>query len=273
MNAYFSIIRPNVCFLAVFGVLVGVILSFARSPAIILIALLAAFLICAGGNVINDYYDYEIDKINKPKRPLPSGKIAPKKAAAYYLVLSATGVALALLVSPAFFWIAVFNFTISTLYAWKLKKIAIIGNIADSFLAAVTFLSGALIGMGFLDLLNSPVLILAGVAFLTTMGREIYKDIEDIKGDESLGARTLPIIVGGAVSMTFARILVFSGAISATVPYVYHVFGISYIISVIPCITVLLYSIMLKDPKKAQKTVKVGMFLGIFAFLVGVLIG
>ncbi len=273
MNAYWSIIRPNVCFLASIGVLVGAILSSAGNPATILIALLAAFLICAGGNVINDYYDYEIDKINKPKRPLPSGKITPRKAAAYYLVLSATGVALALLVSPPFFWIAVFNFTISALYAWKLKKIAIIGNITDSFLAAVTFLSGALISMTFWDMLASPVLILASIAALTTMGREIYKDIEDTKGDKALGAKTLPILVGSTMSMTLARILVFSGAISAIIPYIHHVFGISYIISVIPCITVLLYSTILKDPKKAQKTVKSGMFLGIFAFLVGALIG
>lgn len=272
MNAYWSIIRPNVCFLAVFGVLTGAILTSAGNPATILIALLAAFLICAGGNVINDYYDYEIDKINKPKRPLPSGKITPRKAVAYYLMLSAAGIALALAVSPAFFWIAIFNFTISALYAWKLKKIAIIGNITDSFLASVTFLSGALISTSFQGI-SSPVLILAGIAFLTTMGREIYKDIEDIKGDKALDAKTLPILVGSRTSMNLARIFVILGAASAIIPYIHNVFAVNYIISVIPCIIVLLYSIILKDPKKAQKIVKIGMFLGIFAFLVGALAG
>ena len=273
MNAYWSIIRPNVCFLASIGVLTGAILSSAGNPTAILIALLAAFLICAGGNVINDYYDYEIDKINKPKRPLPSGKITKKNAAAYYFQLSTIGSALALLVSPPYFTIAILNFTISTLYAWKLKKIAIIGNITDSFLAAVTFLSGALISTGFQNLLTSPVLILAGIAFLTTMGREIYKDIEDTKGDKALGAKTLPILIGNTASMNLARIFVILGAASATIPYIHHVFTINYIISVIPCIIILLYSTISKDPKKAQKTVKIGMFLGIIAFLIGALTG
>ncbi len=273
MNAYLEITRPNVCFLTVFAVLVGAILSSTGNPIILLVALIAAFLICAAGNVINDYCDYEIDKINKPKRPLPSGKITLRKVVAYYFLLNTVGIALALLVSPAYFTIAIFNSIISILYAWKLKKIAIIGNITDSFLAAVTFISGALISMTFLDMLTSPVLILAGIAALTTMGREIYKDIEDIKGDKALGAKTLPILVGNSASMILARTFVILGAISAIRPYIHQVFGINYIISVIPCIIVLLYSTILKDPKKAQKIVKIGMFLGIFAFLVGTLMG
>ena len=273
MNTYLNIIRPNVCFLASIGVLTGAILTSTANPLLILIALIAAFLICAGGNVINDYYDYEIDKINKPKRPIPSGRITKKKAISYYFLLSATGILLSLFVSPAYFWIATLNYTTATLYAWKLKKIAILGNITDSFLAAVTFLSGALISTGFHDLLTSPVLILAGIAFLTTMGREIYKDIEDKKGDKALGAKTLPILAGTAISMNLARTFVILGAASAIIPYIHKTFGNYYMISVLPCITILLYSTILKDPKKAQKTVKTGMFLGILAFLVGALTG
>ncbi len=273
MNAYWKIIRPNVCFLAVLGVFVGAVLSSVYDVTLVLPALAAAFFICAGGNVINDFFDFEIDKINKPKRPLPSGKISPGRALSYYLLLSAAGIGLSLSVSVPFFWIAVFNFLVSTLYAWKLKKIAIIGNITDSFLAAVTFLAGGLIAGSFFDILNSPVLVLAFIAFLTTMGREIFKDVEDMKGDKALGARTLPILAGGAISMNIARMFAALGALSAVLPYMTQMFGEYYIISAMPCMCVLLYSATLKDPKRAQKMVKIGMFLGIFAFLVGAYFG
>lgn len=272
MNAYWKIIRPNVCFLAVLGVFVGALLSSVYDVTLVLPALAAAFFICAGGNVINDFFDFEIDKINKPKRPLPSGKISPGRALSYYLLLSAIGIGLSLFVSAPFFWIAVFNFMVSTLYAWKLKKIAIIGNITDSFLAAVTFVAGGLIAGNF-DILNSPVLILAFIAFLTTMGREIFKDVEDMKGDKALGARTLPILLGGAVSMNIARMFAALGALSAVLPYMSRMFGEYYVLSAMPCMWVLLYSTALKDPKSAQKMVKTGMFLGIFAFLVGAYFG
>jgi len=255
------------------GVFVGAVLSSVYDVTLLLPALAAAFFICAGGNVINDFFDFEIDKINKPKRPLPSGKISPRRALSYYLLLSAVGIGLSLSVSAPFFWIAVFNFMVSTLYAWKLKKIAIVGNITDSFLAAVTFLAGGLIAGSFFDILNSPVMVLAFIAFLTTMGREIFKDVEDMKGDKALGARTLPILTGGAISMNIARMFAALGALSAVLPYMSRTFGEYYIISAMPCMCVLLYSTAQKDPKRAQKMVKTGMFLGIFAFLVGAFFG
>ncbi|MEA3343686.1 MAG: UbiA family prenyltransferase, partial [archaeon] len=123
------------------------------------------------------------------------------------------------------------------------------------------------------DILNSPVMVLAFIAFLTTMGREIFKDVEDVKGDKALGARTLPILVGGAISMNIARMFAALGALSAVLPYMSRMFGEYYIVSAMPCIGVLLYSTTQKDPEGAQKRVKTGMFLGIFAFLVGAYFG
>lgn len=269
MSIFWKITRPNVCFLAILGVFVGALLSPATGTSSLILAMLAAFFICAAGNVINDICDYDIDKINKPERPLPSGKISQKDAVAYYFLLSATGIALSLSVSPSFTAIAILNFIIAALYAWKLKQIALVGNITDSFLASVTFIAGGLITGTYKDILTSPILILAIIAFLTTMGREIFKDIEDIIGDKAAGAKTLPILAGNKTSMTVARLFSGLGAFSAIIPYTYNMFGIFYLISVIPCTTMLLYSTTQKDPKKAQKTIKKGMFLGIFAFLVG----
>ena len=273
MNPYVEIMRPNVCVLAVLGVFVGAILFPALDIVRLAIAMAAAFLICAGGNVINDYYDFEIDKINKPKRPMPSGKITHEKAMSHYFTLSAAGLLLALFVSMPYFTIAVFNFMLSTLYAWKLKKMTIIGNVTDSFLASVTFISGGLVSGAPIDVLMSPVLILAFIAFLTTMGREIFKSVEDMSGDKIAGAKTIAVVAGEAFSMSVARSFVILGVVAAVIPYALRMFGVYYIIAVVPCIAVLMYSATLKNPRKAQKTVKIGMFLGIFAFLVGAFTG
>lgn len=273
MNPHWDIIRPNVCLLAALGIFVGAVISGVTGIIPLILAVSATFLICAGGNVINDYYDYEIDSINKPKRPLPSGRMTRKKAVAYHFILSMTGITLSLLVSSAFFTLAILNYLISTLYAWKLKKIAIIGNITDAFLGSVTFLAGGFIIGTFRSMPAPPVLVLAFIAFTATMGREIFKDIEDIIGDKALGARTLPIIAGTKTSTVIARILLVVSATSAILPYRYDMFGSYYMIAVIPCILMLLYSATLKSPEKAQKTVKIGMYLGIFAFLVGAFTG
>lgn len=269
MNPYIDIMRPNVCVLAVLGVFVGAILFPALDVVRLAVAMAAAFLICAGGNVINDYYDFEIDKINKPKRPMPSGKITHQKALSHYFTLSAMGLLLALFVSLSYFSIAVFNFMLSTLYAWKLKKMVVVGNVTDSFLASVTFIAGGLVSGAFFDVVLSPILILAFIAFLTTMGREIFKSVEDVSGDRIAGARTIAVVAGDAFSMSVARAFVMLGVVAAVIPFMLKMFGVYYILAVVPCVAVLMYSATLQDPRRAQKTVKIGMFLGIFAFLAG----
>jgi len=73
--------------------------------------------------------------------------------------------------------------------------------------------------------------------------------------------------------MSVARSFVILGIVAAVIPFMLKMFSVYYIIAVVPCVAVLLYSATLKDPRKAQKTVKTGMFLGIFAFLVGAFTG
>ena len=81
MNPYLEITRPTVCILSVLGLIIGALVAgtLAVFPVLIL-AIIAAFLICASGDVINDYVDYEIDKINAPGRPLPSGRMSKRAA-------------------------------------------------------------------------------------------------------------------------------------------------------------------------------------------------
>ncbi|MBI2583273.1 MAG: UbiA family prenyltransferase, partial [Candidatus Aenigmarchaeota archaeon] len=99
MNPYIEITRPNVCALTVLGIIIGaLVVGILGFYAELVYAVLAGLLLCAGGNVINDFFDAEIDRVNRPERPIPSGHITPNSALYYYLVLSVIGLALALLV-------------------------------------------------------------------------------------------------------------------------------------------------------------------------------
>lgn len=238
----------------------------------LLSAVAATFLISSGGNVINDYFDYEIDRINRPNRILPSRGISRKNALMYFWLLNTLGLLLAFRVNHPFFGIAVLNSVVSLGYAWKLKRTPLIGNIADSWLASATFLAGGLVVASISEVVSSPLVLLAVIAFLVTMGREIYKDIEDVKGDEACGATTMPIAIGISNSMRIAKMLVMLGVLFAIIPYLNKTFNELYLAAVLPSIIILLYAVKADEPVKAQKTLKTGMFLGATAFLIGALL-
>ena len=87
MNAYLEIIRPGNAIMAVIAVLLIAIISGIFTIKILL-ACIVVFIITGAGNSINDYFDYKIDAINKPERPIPSGRISLNKAGFYSLVLA-----------------------------------------------------------------------------------------------------------------------------------------------------------------------------------------
>ncbi|MDP2974417.1 MAG: UbiA family prenyltransferase, partial [Candidatus Diapherotrites archaeon] len=90
---FVSIIRPLNCLMAAFGAFIGYSIagSAIQFQKEIGIAMAAAFLVCAGGMVINDYFDRNVDKRLHPRKPLPSGAIKPKTALLYAIALFIAG--------------------------------------------------------------------------------------------------------------------------------------------------------------------------------------
>ena len=232
MNPYIQLLRPSVILLGAFGALVGAIVSGFTSPLLIFIAMLVVLLVGAGGNVINDYFDYEIDKINKPDRPIVSGKVSQKTALIYSTVLYTLGIVLAVYLNFYCLILALFNVFITIVYSWKLKKHLVVGNMIPSWLAASSFLFGALLigGVGMI------ALILSTMAFLSNMGREIVKDIEDVIGDSKSGSKTFPIVFGNKTAKLIATGFVFLAIGLTPIPYElgllngYYVYIIIYLL-------------------------------------------
>ncbi|OYT43011.1 MAG: geranylgeranylglycerol-phosphate geranylgeranyltransferase [Candidatus Aenigmarchaeota archaeon ex4484_56] len=266
---YIRITRPNICVLAWFAFLIGAfIIGLNIFSLIFILSSISVLMICAGGNIINDYFDYEIDKINKPKRPLPSGRIYLKNVLIFYLIVNIFALIVAYLVNIYFFTLVIVNILTAFIYSYKLKRMLLIGNIIDSYLASVCFVAPILIYNSFTFIVNSPLFILGLIAFFGNFSREIIKDIEDVKGDKDLGAYTLPIAFGKDNAWLIAKILILIALILGVLPYYYDYVSVLYFAGYIPAI-ILCISSFNKDAAKSQKRIKKAMFALLIGFLIG----
>lgn len=168
-------------------------------------------LIAAAGYIINDYYDIKIDLVNKPERVIIGQGITRRYAILFHTVLSLSGVAIGFFLG----WqIGVINFASAFLLWWysnDLKRQPFIGNVVVALLTALSIvIVDALYRTG-----SFLIVTYASFAFFMTLVREIIKDIEDLKGDDTFGCRTLPIIWGirRTKLLVYAIILVFVSAV------------------------------------------------------------
>jgi 4-hydroxybenzoate polyprenyltransferase len=152
----------------------------------------ATGMIAAAGYIINDYYDIKIDLINKPERVVIGKGITRRYALLLHTVLSLLGIAIGFLLD----WrIGIINFASVFLLWWysnDLKRQPFIGNVVVAILTAMgIIIVDALYRTG-----NTLIFIYASFAFFMTLIREIIKDMEDLKGDDTFGCKTLPIVWG-----------------------------------------------------------------------------
>jgi len=190
------LIRIHNCLLAGVAVWVGAHLcnNMFHNPSIYLSAIAIA-LICGAGNAFNDYCDVEIDRINHPSRPLPTGLLPPYAAIVVSIILNFMAIILAALSGIRILIPVVIYILALILYNLNLKKIVFCGNLLIAILGGGAFMIGGLATCpDNLWTLPGP-LVPAIFAFLFHLGREILKDIADYKGDRALGYRILPEIM------------------------------------------------------------------------------
>jgi geranylgeranylglycerol-phosphate geranylgeranyltransferase len=278
MNPYVEILRPGNALMGAISIILVAIIDKTVSIPVIL-AMITVFFETAAGNVINDYFDYKIDLVNKPERPLPSGRISLKngKNYAYFLFLAGTicGFLISYLTNNWIpFIIVLIADAILYLYAYKLKATPLIGNLAVGFMTGFGFVFG-----GFT--INNPNIILISLylgffAFVMTTARELAKDMEDIEGDKADGAKTLPIIIGTKIPALISAILIIVDSALCPILYFNHIFGFYYLIVISIGVILFLYSAFLiiksQDRETASivsKYLKIGMLIAFVAFVAG----
>lgn len=270
MNPYIQLIRPLNCLMSAVGVIVGAIVGIgidfnADISLNIILAFLTATIFTASGNAMNDYLDRDTDKINHPNRPIPSGKIKPKQALIVVIIGFSIAFILGIFINLICFVIVVINAILMFSYEKTLKERGAVGNLTISWLTASLFLFGG----AAVDEIEITA-VLAFLAFLATFGREIIKDIEDIEGD--VDRKTLPKAIGVKNASVIASIsLLIAVSLSFLPVYPLDIFDWKYFIIVVFADACFIISIFLtfKKPKKASKTMKIAMFIGLIAFLIG----
>ena len=205
-----------------------------------LLLVLSTMMIAAAGNIINDYFDVKADRVNKPERLIIGKFVKRRVAIVTHWVINFFSFIIALYLSwklDTFWYLFIHLFSINLLwyYSVYLKRKFLIGNM---LIALLTALVPIIVGFYFHDIQNisaynvnqhsAPFPIetsnfilllsfgLAGFAFMLNLARDIVKDIEDVKGDKKINARTLPIVLGYTKSKVICA-LVLCAAITGSI--------------------------------------------------------
>ncbi len=274
ITAYFEIIRPVNLFITFVTVLLAAIIcsedNFNRT--IVLLAAMSAALSAASGNVINDYFDAAIDKINRPQRPIPSGKIPIRVASFYYLLLVAISLISAAFINIFAFVIVLFADNLLFIYSYKLKRIPIAGNAAVSFLTALAFIYG-----GFVVGNINSAFIPAIFAFLVNFIRELVKDIEDMNGDSMNGIITFPSKYGIKSTKHLITLITLILILFTVYPYFSEIYTIEFLLIVLLTVNLMLIYVLKKiyendsqdNLKQASSMLKASMVFGLIAIYFG----
>ena len=237
------------------------------------IVFMVVFVATGAGNAINDYFDYKIDAINRPERPIPSGRI-PRSAALYLsMLLFGIGIILSYWLGPVCLFLAAFNSVLLFLYSSTLKRKALLGNVTVGYLTGSTFLFGGAPDIfGYSGIRSTWVLFL--LASMITITREIVKDIQDLEGDRRSGVETLPIKIGKEAAARVAAVVGITAVVLSPLPVMFNnAFGLSYLMVVFVADVLFMVSIteivLRYNAERSSKLLKIAMFIALLAFVVG----
>lgn len=191
--AFLSLIRPLNLLIAFLSIVVAAVLAGGdeRDALSIVLAAFAGIAVAAGANAINDRFDVEIDRVNRPERPIPRGDLTIQDANRVWIATATVGAICSAIVGA---WpLAIVVVAIATLYWYSrsLKATPLVGNLVVGGMTGLAFIYGAA-AVGPIERGIVPALF----AFLVNVARELVKDIEDREGDALALAATLPVRFG-----------------------------------------------------------------------------
>jgi 4-hydroxybenzoate polyprenyltransferase len=272
--AYIKITRPINVIITFLVVVVAILISEKEQTELtaIFLASLAAAFTAAAGNIINDIYDIETDRISHPERVLVLSSISKKAALNEYRLLNLIAIIISSRVSDILLLIVISSTIILFFYSFYLKKLPLIGNITVAFLTGLVFIYG-----GFAAGNSTAAIIPAVFAFLINIIREIVKDIQDIEGDSKLNCKTFPIRFGILASKRLVILISIVLILFTLYPFVTQLYRIEYFIVVMLIVNpVLVLSLKyLFDEKKVNnlnivsRLLKLNMVVGLLAIYLG----
>jgi len=267
--------RPELPFAAGVTVLMGEIVALGGLPSVreAFLGFICAFLLSASALILNDVFDLEVDRVNAPERPIPSGAVTVRDAIGLSVPVILGGLAAALAISFPTFIFAIFIWVIGFLYNWKFKRSGLPGNLMVATSVGSCFILGGMaVGQA-----NSRLLWLMALgAFLIDLAEEIAGDAMDMEGDKLLGSRSLALRFGRTTALRVSAGIFALLFILTPLPLIFGWMGIQYLLAILVADSVLVFfTIKLlrsKDSKEGVFAMR-GIYLGFTAGMIVYILG
>jgi len=271
ISGLIHLFRPELPIAAGVTVLMGEIVALGGLPSAreAFLGFTCAFLLSASALILNDVFDLEVDRVNAPERPIPSGVVSIREAKGLSVPVTLGGLAAALAISTSTLAFGVFIWVVGFLYNWKFKRSGLPGNLMVATSVAACFILG---GMAVGEPTSRMLWYLAMGAFLIDLAEEIAGDAMDMEGDKLLGSRSLALRFGrktalGISAGIFALIFILS-----PLPLIRGWMGIQYLLAILVADTALvLFTVKLLRSRNSKEGIFAmrGIYLG---FLAGMLV-
>lgn len=274
--AVVRITRPLNAIMMGIAVIVGFTLSDGSMTMLphLLSGATAASLLIAFANIANDVIDVDVDRINQPTRPIPSGKISLVKARNLSLLFLFSGLLTSFLTfNVLYVLIALEASALSILYNVYLKRTGFVGNVLVSALVALPFVAGGIVAT---SRIPSYLILFSTMAFLLNLGREVHKGVIDVKGDLSKGIETPAVKYGETAAKRLAAFFYIMAVVCTFLPAIAGMTNRYYIYAVtIPDALILISTAktLTTDDKKTlikeKDLIRIAMMLGMLSFILG----
>lgn len=304
--AFFRLIRwPNLFFIALtqalfyYCIIVPVytraVIGLTLTTPVFFLLTSASVFIAAAGYIINDYFDINIDQVNKPEKMVVEKIIKRRWAIVLHWVITTLGLFISLFVSFKTSFIIIIANVLCTLLLWfystTFKKKLLSGNIIISLLTAWTVLV-LYFAVGNTFHMLTPTapgvssashhvfkfaILYAGFAFIISLVREVVKDIEDMEGDAKYNCKTMPIVWGVPSSKVFAGVWI-AVLIGVLAILQFYAFQLGWYAVAVYCFTVVLLPLIWvlrklylaqhgADYHRLSSAIKLVMLFGILSIL------
>lgn len=227
IRACAELIRLDLALGAGFFLIAGEIFAIGGLPPVnqVLLGFLTLFFISGSANISNDYFDRDVDRINLPGRPLPSGRISVRELWFLFFLFSAAGLITAALLGPLMLALVCVFWGIALLYNVKLKNYGFAGNLIVAVCVAMTFILGGIT----VGAINGVVLTFAALAFFFDLGEEIAADAMDVKGDQLRSSESIAKRRGRTFAMRMSGVMFIIFFMLTLLPFLMGWLGYDYL--------------------------------------------
>ena len=273
LGGFLRLIRPINCLMMGFAVIVGAsLVSPLNLSFSLFLGFVTSFALTGASMTINDYYDRDIDAINEPNRPIPSGAVSPKEALFFALVLSIIGFITAFGTNFLCLIVAVIAWVVSVTYITEGKRTGLPGNFLVSTCVVIPFIYGGFV----VDRPGLTAMVFVAIVFFSITGREVAKGIVDVEGDKSQNVGTIAVLYGERTAAVVSSIFSVLAVSLSPLPWLLRLvsdwflpFVILTDVGLIVSSISLLRDYSRKNAKRVKNLILIWFITGLLAFIVG----